>query len=405
MIRDRLSRRTSEAPIGISAVSTHQPPWVLPNDWFETMARKFEHHTGIRQRPVSTEDEVRLAVHATNNVVRETACDMHHCAGVVFTSPSFVPMPIAHELMDQQQAELEQLDLAAARFVEELGIRPRQVVANNTYCAGYATALSIVLETMKAATDLQPDEFILVITASRISRITDYACRQSSALFGDMATATLISRLDSDEYPVHFELLGSRVEETPTNRPFFQFFRRSEVLTPTSDGGKRLEPERVVFSLDGMGIADAAPRAMASAANKMLDETGLTTGNIDYIVPHQAGSGIVRFAEMKLQEAGFTAEVINGMAAEVGNVSSGSVPYTLNKLWNQLDGNILCPIASVGPPGKCSVAQGCIALRSTPIHHALVRASSSSAHSVPGSAQSGNTFMDATTFPSNVSMP
>ena len=41
---------------------------------------------------------------------------------------------------------------------------------------------------------------------------------------------------------------------------------------------------------------------------------------------------------------------------------------TLNALWDDLNGNILCPIASVGPPEKHVVAQGCIALRATPIH-------------------------------------
>jgi 3-oxoacyl-[acyl-carrier-protein] synthase-3 len=276
--------------------------------------------------------------------------------------------------MDEDRAQQEQLDRAAERFVERLGVQPRQSVAANTYCAGYATALSTVMHTVNPTIDLQPDEFILVLTASRISRITDYACRQSSALFGDLATATMISRLNSNRYPVHFELLGAHVEEKPTNRPFFQFSLREKVLTPTCDGGQRFDPQRIVFSLDGMGIADTAPRAMASAASDMLRETGLAPENIDYIVPHQAGSGIVRLAEMKLREAGFTADVINGMASEVGNVSSGSVPYTLGKLWQQLDGNILCPIASVGPPGKCSVSQGCIALRSTPIHQFKTRA-------------------------------
>ena len=113
---------------------------------------------------------------------------------------------------------------------------------------------------------------------------------------------------------------------------------------------------------------------MASAASEMLGETGLTPEDIRFVIPHQAGSGIVRFAEMKLREAGFSAEVINGMASQVGNVSSGSVPYTLDKLWRQLDGNILCPIASVGPPGECAVAQGCIALRSTSLHLTQSRA-------------------------------
>jgi 3-oxoacyl-[acyl-carrier-protein] synthase III len=374
MISTQLSRSIDPAPIGISAVSTFQPPWILPNEWFETIARKFVKHTGILQRPISMEDEVALAIHATENLIVETGCDLRNCAGLVFTSPSFVPMPVARELMNENRAEQEQLHLAAERFVERMAIQPRQINAMNTYCAGYATALSTVMETINPTIDLQRDEFILVLTASRISRITDYACRQSSALFGDLATATMISRLDNTRHPVHFELLGAHVEEKATNRPFFEFSLRKQVLAPTCEGGQRFDPERVVFSLDGMGIADTAPRAMANAASDMLEETGLVPENIQYIVPHQAGSGIVRFAEMKLREAGFTADVINGMASEVGNVSSGSVPYTLDKLWNQLDGNILCPIASVGPPGKCAVAQGCIALRSTGVHQAQTRA-------------------------------
>jgi 3-oxoacyl-[acyl-carrier-protein] synthase-3 len=361
-------------PIGISAISTFQPPWILPNDWFASMARKFVKHTGILQRPVSMEDEVSLAMHAAENLMRKTGGDKQSCAAVVFTSPSFVPMPVALEYMDNEQAEKEQLDLAAECFVEQMKIQPRKVMASNTYCAGYATALSTVIEKIHPTIDLQPDEFILVLTASRISRITDYACQQSSALFGDLATATMISRLDSFRYPVHFELLGAKVEAKSTSRPFFDFSLRQEVLAPTCDGGQRFDPRRVVFSLDGMGIADAAPRAMASAATDMLNETGLSLENIRYVVPHQAGSGIVRFTEMKLREAGFKAEVINGMASEVGNVSSGSVPYTLDKLWQQLEGNILCPIASVGPPGESEVAQGCIALRSTVVHQSLVRA-------------------------------
>ncbi len=371
MISTHLSGHFEPSPIGVSAVSTYRPPWILPNEWFETISRKFVKHTGILQRPISLEDEVEMAIHATENLIRETGCDLQNCAGLVFISPSFVPMSIARRYMDKDRAEQEQVDLAAARFVERMGIQPRQLVAINNYCAGYAAALSTVVETINPTIDLQPNEFILVVTASRISRITDYSCRQSSALFGDLATATMISRLDSTKHPVHFELLGAHVEQKPTKRPFFQFSLRKEVLAPTYEGGQHFDPERVVFSLDGMGIADAAPRAMASAASDMLDETGLAAENVDYIVPHQAGSGIVRFAEMKLREVGFTAEVINGMTSDVGNVSSGSVPYTLGKLWHKLDGTILCPIASVGPPGECVVAQGCIALRSTANHQAL----------------------------------
>lgn len=371
MIRNIESSRNEAPPsLGIAAISTFQPPWQLPNEWFENIARKFVNHTGILKRRVSLEDEVTLAVHAAENLIRDTGCQMQKCAGIVFTSPSFVPLPLARKYMDEARAQEEELDRAADQFVRRMQLHPRQVVAVNTYCAGYASALAIVLDALNPTIDLRPDEFILVLTASRISRITDYSCRQSSALFGDLATATMVTRLDCDRYPTHFELLDAHVQETSTNRPFFQFALRQQVLVPTTDGGQSFESERIVFSLDGMGIADAAPRAMASAASEMLNETGMRPENIQYIVPHQAGSGIVRLAEMKLRDAGFTGTVVNGMTKEVGNVSSGSVPYTLNQLWHQLDGNILCPVASVGPPGEPAVAQGCIALRSTPIHRA-----------------------------------
>ena len=354
--------------VGINAISIFRPPWVLSNDWFDSIPRKFVKHTGILNRHVSNRDEVELAVEATNKLISETSCDLGDCAGIVFTSPSYVPINVAREFMDEDQLEKEQLDAAANLFAQRMQIRPRVVIADNTYCAGYASALSIVRNTVNPLIKLQKNEFVLVLTSSRISRITDYSCSQSSALFGDLATATIISRLDSDKYPARFELVAVNVEEKAMNRSFFQFRLQHNVLAPTQEGGKRFHKDRVVFLLDGMGIADAAPRAMANASSELLSETRWRHEDIDYIVPHQAGSAIVRLAEMKLRESGFTCRVINDMTRDVGNVSSGSIPFTLHEKWAQLDGNILCPVASVGPPGKPAVMQGCIALRSTTSH-------------------------------------
>ncbi|MEM7783081.1 MAG: 3-oxoacyl-[acyl-carrier-protein] synthase III C-terminal domain-containing protein, partial [Planctomycetota bacterium] len=122
-------------------------------------------------------------------------------------------------------------------------------------------------------------------------------------------------------------------------------------------------PSRIVFSLDGMGIADIAPRAMANAATKMIKKNDLQPEQIAGIVPHQAGAGIVRLTGMKLEQAGFEVAPINGLTSELGNVSSGSVPYALHQHWNDLEGNILCPVAAVGSPGKPEVSQGCVLLK------------------------------------------
>ncbi len=368
MIRNNPSTHSSIPSIGISAISSFQPEWLLPNDWFDSIPRKFVKHTGIKQRSVAQESEIALALHAIENLVENTGCDLGQCAGLVFTSPSFVPPSVARRYLSEEAATKEQLSFAVNKIVDSLEIWPRRVLAVNTFCAGYATSLAIIKNIFLPTIHLQSDEFILVLTSSRISRITDYSCRQTAALFGDLATATLVSRTDSVEYPVHFELMDVVVGKRATPRPFFDFLLGHQIPAPTSDGGTRLENQRIVFSMDGMGIADTAPRAMAESATSMLNRVGWQPQDIRFIVPHQAGLGIVRLAEMKLRQAGFTAEVVNGMTGDVGNISSGSVPHTLEQKWNGLAGDILCPIASVGPPGKPAVAQGCIALRSTPLH-------------------------------------
>jgi 3-oxoacyl-[acyl-carrier-protein] synthase-3 len=223
--------------------------------------------------------------------------------------------------------------------------------------------MSLVLDRVGPAVELQPDEFVLLVTTSRISHITDYECPETSGLFGDMATATMISRSDSQRYPVRLELTAASTDRLPTNRPFFDFVSRNDVPVPTTDGGKQIQGKRIVFTLDGMGVADSASRAMAAASMEMAQQLGLSPGDIDFIIPHQAGSAIVRLAEMKMRDEGFTGEVVNGMANQIGNVSSGSIPYAIHRKWQDLHGNILCPVASVGRPGKPFVTAGCIALR------------------------------------------
>jgi 3-oxoacyl-[acyl-carrier-protein] synthase-3 len=268
-------------------------------------------------------------------------------------------------------ARREQPTRLAHELVRSLGIAPRRVIGMNGFCSGYAKALAALQHRHLAPLMLQKNEFVLLVTSSRISRITDFQCRESGALFGDFATATLLSRRDSIKYPVHFDLFDAQFEKEASNRSFFDFTVRDNVLVPTRDGGRQYQSRRVVFSLHGMGIADSAPRAMARAAAEMVSRNELAPDQIDCIVPHQAGRGIVRLTSMKLEEAGFAVEPINGHTTQTGNISSGSVPHALKQDWNSLSGRILCPVAAVGTPGKAEVSRGCILLRRQSLSNAM----------------------------------
>jgi hypothetical protein len=113
---------------------------------------------------------------------------------------------------------------------------------------------------------------------------------------------------------------------------------------------------------------------MSAAVAKALAETGLSGGDVNFVVPHQAGSGIVRFTGMKLDEYGVRGELVNGLTRRTGNVSACSIPHALKATWGRLRGLIACPTAAVGSPGRPEVLQGCILLQATPFHERLGKA-------------------------------
>jgi 3-oxoacyl-[acyl-carrier-protein] synthase III len=360
--------------LGISAIAVHEPAWALGNDWFAgTIPRKFTHHTGIESRLVSTDDEVTLGLRAVRKLQSEVGCDLNDCAALVFVSPSFVPMRTAIKHLGPDQARSERLRHAARQLTRRLGMSSCRVTGLNWFCSGYSRAMELVTHRLNPRLDLTDEQFVLIVTASRISRITDYACKQTAGLFGDLATATLVARSTSRKYPAHFELLHASAARQPADGVFFDFQLRDNVLTPDEDSGQRRDAQRLVFSLDGMGIADIAPRAMANALAGALAATGTEKSDLRFILPHQAGAGIVRLTAMKVEQLGIGGEVVNGLTSRVGNVSSGSIPYGLKHHWSKFTGLIGCPTAAVGAPGAAEVSQGCLLLRSTPLHDRLAR--------------------------------
>jgi len=356
-------------PLGIAALAIHQPPWELENSWFgEAMPRKFAHHTGIEARAISLDDEVMMGIHAIRRIQQETRCDLAACRGLVFVSPSLIPPSVAQRHLDPDQAAVERPTRAARQLARGFGMRRCRAIGLNWFCCGYSRALDVVSRRWAPRLALGRDEFLLIVVATRISRITDYACGQTAGLFGDMASATLIAPLESRRHPPHFEILHAHAERRPVERPAFDFHMRPHVPVPAPDGGRAFDPERLVYSLDGMAIAETAPRAMSAAVVRALAESGLTGNAVDHIVPHQAGTGIVRFTGMKLEEHGIGGELVNGLVRRTGNVSACSIPHALHATWGRLRGLVACPTAAVGSPGRPEVLQGCILLRSTPHH-------------------------------------
>ncbi len=350
--------------VGISAIATYEPPWLLSNQWFDgLLSRKFVQHTGILSRRISLEDEVTMGVRAVENLREQTGCDLRQCLAVVFAGSSLIHGYIWQRLLGNARTRPENFTAVARQFVERLGIPSVRAIGINWGCSGYSKAMEIAVR-YAVRRRLRNEQFMLVVTANRTSKITDYGCKVTGPIFGDFAQATLLGRATSRRHPVQFALLYADAERQPADGVYFDYHLRENVVAPQPGGGRSLEPRRLVFSLDMMGLGDAAPRAMANAAAKALHATGIRPADVNFVVPHQAGTGLVRLTAMKLDELGIHGEVINGLTRNVGNISSSSVPYALQQNWNRLHGTIICPTAAVGKPGSASVTQGCLILTS-----------------------------------------
>ena len=312
-----------------------------------------------------------MAARAVENLQHSTGCRLRDCAGVVFVASSLLSSRIRAKHKDENGGWGESVGRAARRFMKRLGIATANVTAINWGCSGYAKALAVA---RRRATCLTKGQFILAVTVNRTSKITDYACRQTAGLFGDFAQATLLARNDSDKYPVHFKLLLAGAGIEPTDGVFFDYHMGENVPVPTADGGRCFVPARRVFSLNGMGIGDAASRAMADVTEKALRIAHIKPEKIRFVIPHQAGKGIVRLVALRLETIGIRGELINGMTRQLGNISSSSVPQAIRSIWNRLDGLILCPTAGVGEPGDATVTRGCVILETTQTHRLAVAA-------------------------------
>ena len=363
-----MSGRT-QTRLGISAIAVHQPAWELDNAWFgAAMPRKFAHHTGIEARGISADDERTMGLHAVRRLQRDTGCSLADCRGLVFVAPSFIPASIARRHLDADAVARERPSQAALQLARELDLQRCRTIGLNWFCCGYSRALAVVSRRWAPRLALGRDEYVIVVTASRISRITDYDCVQTAGLFGDMASATMLGAAGNRRHPVHFDILHADAERQPADRPAFDFQLRTDVPLPAPDGGTIHAAERLVYTLDGMAIAEIAPRAMSAAVAKSLAATGLAADAVDFVVPHQAGTGIVRFTGMKLEELGVRGELVNGLTRRTGNVSACSIPHALSQVWSRLSGLVACPTAAVGSPGRPEVLQGCVLLRSTAAH-------------------------------------
>jgi 3-oxoacyl-[acyl-carrier-protein] synthase-3 len=176
-------------------------------------------------------------------------------------------------------------------------------------CSGFIYGLSVADGMIRAG---QVDN-VLVIGSEVYSRILNFADRGTCVLFGDGAGAVLLRAADvAADGPgvlsTHLHADGSL----------------ADILYVDGAVGQPHKPGHLV--MNGREVFRHAVTLLASAVNEALSTNGLTSQDIDWLVPHQANRRIIDGVGRKL---GLPAERVVITVDRHANTSAASIPLAL----------------------------------------------------------------------------
>jgi 3-oxoacyl-[acyl-carrier-protein] synthase III len=150
-----------------------------------------------------------------------------------------------------------------------------------------------------------------VIGAETFSRILDWEDRATCVLFGDGAGAIVLSAEDSDR-----GILATKLHADG---------RHNDLLFV--DGGPSTTGTVGKLRMKGREVFRHAVVNLAQVMNEVLESAGLTVGEVDWVVPHQANARILDATAKKL---GLAAEKVVVTVDRHANTSAASVPLALD---------------------------------------------------------------------------
>ncbi len=291
----------------IAGTGSYAPARVLTNADLErlvdTSDQWITERTGIKERRIAADGE------CTSDMALRAARAALAAAQIQATE---LDMIVVGTISPDRQ-----LPACAAYLQQKLGVTGMPAFDVSAACAGFLYALSIGDQFIRSGTH----RHVLVVGVELLSRVINWADRNTCVLFGDGAGAVVLAPATEDTGRV----LSSRLhtDSTLTESLFIPAGGSREPLTITG-----LEERRNTVQMVGNDIFRVAVKNLSSASRAALEVAGLAPDDVDWVVPHQANLRIIAQVSARL---GIPLErfVIN--IDRFGNTSSASIPLALDE--------------------------------------------------------------------------
>jgi 3-oxoacyl-[acyl-carrier-protein] synthase-3 len=253
--------------------------------------------TGIRQRYIAEADET------TASLATDAAKAALAAAGVEAADVDLIVLATATP---------NQTFPATATIVQDnLGCHGGIAFDVAAVCSGFLYALGVADSMLRTGMAQRA----LVIGSETFSRILDWEDRTTCVLFGDGAGAILLEAREEDG-PEPPGVLSTRLHADGSH---------NELLYV--DGGASTTGTIGKLRMKGREVFRHAVVNLASVLREVVEEAGLETTDIDWLVPHQANARILDATARKLS---MPVEKVVVTVDQHANTSAASVPLALD---------------------------------------------------------------------------
>ncbi|HKS47357.1 MAG TPA: beta-ketoacyl-ACP synthase III [Amycolatopsis sp.] len=277
------------------------PPRVVDNDELarrlDTSEEWIRTRTGIRARHIADPETstVDMAVRAGENALRSAGCDVVDALVLATTTP-------------------DQLCPASAPQVASgLGLSGIAAVDVNAVCSGFVYALATAAGLIAG----EIADRVMVVGSDAFSRLCDPDDRTTVPIFGDGAGAVVL-RVGLADEPGAFGPFDLHSEG-----------EHADLLMVPAGGAKQRtsdDPHEHFVTMHGTAVFRHACARMTESARTVLDRAGMSLGEVDRFVGHQAN---IRILQATAKRLGLGEERLVVNIGHTGNTSAASIPLAL----------------------------------------------------------------------------
>ncbi len=166
---------------------------------------------------------------------------------------------------------------------------------------------------------------VLLIGTDKMSSIIDYTDRTTCVIFGDGAGAVLLE-------PNHegYGLVDEYLRTDGLGREFLKIDAGGSIMPPSQE---TIESRAHFVKQEGQQVFKFAVKNMADVSALVMDRNGLSSEEVEWLVPHQANKRIIDATASRM---GLDSSKVMMNIERYGNTTSGTLPLLLWDYQKQL---------------------------------------------------------------------